>query len=467
MAAMPSVGGIQKLSMLVLAVAILGVTASSASAAPVWVWACQGPNGQTVETSLAQVAPPTGDGSVESAGAGCGGGVSLGFTRTDPIANSSATVRISLPSGLRATQVRVLRNGTGFGAAPDTYRFSASLDGHGTLEQVNGNAALVGETTFNTNGSGALTFSLSCTSATESCATGAPRVEIERIAVLVDDTVAPRGAVGWNSPVDKSADLKPSVSDEGVGLERIEAVISAAAGAPALVTASVPVGACADLTPGDATNDRALSAACVTTHTVVDGLSPDTSLLLDGKYWRTVTVYDAAGNASTLLDQEFEVFHPNLGTNVQTLSIGSSGVDIPLANPSPGPGGGTQGAQSTSCRSPRLSVSLGSKPLRISKGRPLLLANKRYRFEGRLTCVVNGKRRSAPKSTRIEILNKVGRKTVSKPATRLRAGGKLNALLKTPNVSGTRTLIFRYRNASGQRVQVSIRVTITKRAPKR
>ena len=50
----------------------------------------------------------------------------------------------------------------------------------------------------------------------------------------------------------------------------------------------------------------------------------------------------------------------------------------------------------------------------------MLLAKKRYRFDGRLTCVVNGKRRSAPKSTRIEVLNKVGRKTVSKPATRLR-----------------------------------------------
>ena len=77
----------------------------------------------------------------------------------------------------------------------------------------------------------------------------------------------------------------------------------------------------------------------------------------------------------------------------------------------------------------------------------MLLAKKRYRFEGRLTCVVNGKRRSAPKSTRIEVLNTVGRKTVSKPATRLRASGKLNAILKTPNVSGTRTLIFRYRNS--------------------
>ena len=159
--------------------------------------------------------------------------------------------------------------------------------------------------------------------------------------------------------------------------------------------------------------------------------------------------------------------HPDLGSLTAELSIGSSSVDIPQQNPGTGSGGAVGGAQNSACRTPRLSVSLRSKPLRISNNRPVLLAKKGYRFEGRLTCVVNGKRRSAPKSTRIEVLNKVGRKTVSKPATRLRAAGKLNVVLKTPNVSGGRTLIFRYRNASGQRSQVSIRVLITKRAPKR
>ena len=42
----------------------------------------------------------------------------------------------------------------------------------------------------------------------------------------------------------------------------------------------------------------------------------------------------------------------------------------------------------------------------------MLQDKKRYRFTGRLTCVINGKRRSAPKRTRIDILNKVGKKTV-------------------------------------------------------
>ena len=47
----------------------------------------------------------------------------------------------------------------------------------------------------------------------------------------------------------------------------------------------------------------------------------------------------------------------------------------------------------------------------ISKGVPVLQSGKRYRFNGRLTCVIDGKRRLAPKRARIDILNKVGKKT--------------------------------------------------------
>ena len=77
-----------------------------------------------------------------------------------------------------------------------------------------------------------------------------------------------------------------------------------------------------------------------------------------------------------------------------------------------------------------------SKPLRVAKDRPVLQANKRYRFEGRLTCVIKGKRLSAPKRTRIEVFNKVGRKTVSKPATRLGAAGS-STWCSRPRVAGT------------------------------
>ena len=120
------------------------------------------------------------------------------------------------------------------------------------------------------------------------------------------------------------------------------------------------------------------------------------------------------------------------------------------------------GAQASACRSPRLSVELDSKPLRITRGVPVLLAGKKYRFDGRLTCVVDRKRRSAPKRTRIEILNKVGKRTVKKPVARIGESGRLKLQLKVPSSPSTRTLIFRFRNTTGQRTQVSIKIRVAK-----
>ena len=49
--------------------------------------------------------------------------------------------------------------------------------------------------------------------------------------------------------------------------------------------------------------------------------------------------------------------------------------------------------------------------MRVSKGVAVLQYKKRYRFTGRLTCVVNGRRVSAPKRARIDLLNKIGKRT--------------------------------------------------------
>ena len=49
MAEMPSVGRILRVSIAgVVAAASLGISASSASAGDVWLWACHGPNGQAL-----------------------------------------------------------------------------------------------------------------------------------------------------------------------------------------------------------------------------------------------------------------------------------------------------------------------------------------------------------------------------------------------------------------------------------
>ena len=66
-------------------------------------------------------------------------------------------------------------------------------------------------------------------------------------------------------------------------------------------------------------------------------------------------------------------------------------------------------------------------------GVPVLQYGKRYRFNGRLTCVVNGKRRSAPKRTRVDMLNKVGKKTVEKAGTTIRRQGPPQVILAYPS----------------------------------
>jgi hypothetical protein len=91
---------------------------------------------------------------------------------------------------------------------------------------------------------------------------------------------------------------------------------------------------------------------------------------------------------------------------------------------------------------------------------PVLQRGKRYRFSGRLTCVINGRRRSAPKRTRIEVFNKVGRRTVRKPATLIRDRGRVNVRL---SYKSARTLIFRFTNADGQRSQVRIKIRVGKK----
>ena len=74
--------------------------------------------------------------------------------------------------------------------------------------------------------------------------------------------------------------------------------------------------------------------------------------------------------------------------------------------------------------------------------------------------MIDGKRRSAPKRTKVSILNKVGKKTVRKPNTAIRDKGAIN--LKLAFVSD-RTVIFRYTNADGQKSEVKIKVRVTKK----
>jgi len=143
------------------------------------------------------------------------------------------------------------------------------------------------------------------------------------------------------------------------------------------------------------------------------------------------------------------------------LSIGSDpAAEPPAVTPGTNGGGGVQGANESSCASPRLSMSLADKPLRVSHGVPVLLKNKRYRFTGRLTCLVKNKRRSAEKGTRIEVRNTLGGKTVRKPSGKVGNGGKITVVLK---YASARTIEFRFTNADNKTSKVRITVRIAQR----
>src|SRR4051794_17770733 len=98
-AAMPSVGRIQQLSLAgVVAVALLGAAASNAAASDVWLWACHGPasaQGAREAISTAPVSVTFGDGPTASVNGGCGGGAdTVAFKTGNPAANSSAELKV-------------------------------------------------------------------------------------------------------------------------------------------------------------------------------------------------------------------------------------------------------------------------------------------------------------------------------------------------------------------------------------
>lgn len=197
----------------------------------------------------------------------------------------------------------------------------------------------------------------------------------------------------------------------------------------------------------------------------------DTKLYPDGTYHVVATVHDAAGNMFPIAqDIEFWNNRPNQCASPKAtpkscpadLSIGSDPTAEPPAQ-APGGGkngGGVQGASESSCKSPRLSMSLAQKPLRVSHGVPVLRKNKKYRFTGRLTCLVGNKRKSATKGTRIEVRNTVRRKTVKKPHGKVGSGGKITLVLKYPS---SRTIEFRFTNADHKTSKVRIKVRISQR----
>ena len=462
MAAMPSVGRIKVFSVAALAAASLGVAASSASAAnDVWLWACHDPNGNPLTELGAQAVPDnaTQDQSCTQADSAFntfsdGLHASLPAARPGPFGSSW---RFDVPPSLSLHEVRVFRATTELGTG-QRYELGTST---GVLESRDaGQTPLNGSSNFTpvapaTDLGDWVRFGLTCAAGCQQPANGTAGADLAAIALKVSDDTLPSFAVGGtSSPIAGALSMDIQATDTGSGLRAAYATLGSRS-----VSGNFASGEdCGDLTPATDQVDMSVNANCAEVAGL--SLSLDTVGMADGDYTLTVKVADWAGNVRESTQPITVLNTRPANTPTQTLSIGTTGVANQPNQGNNGGSGGVAGASAQQCRSPRLSVFLAQKPLRVSRGTPVLKAGKRYRFTGRLTCVVNNRRRSAPKRARIDILNTIGRRTMEKAGTTIKNKGGLSVILA---YRSSRLITFRFTNSDGQRTQVRIRVRVARR----
>jgi hypothetical protein len=242
------------------------------------------------------------------------------------------------------------------------------------------------------------------------------------------------------------------ISDPASGVLSVEVQARAAQGRLASTAVAVDDAAVASagLCPQDSTTGCQSEQAT---------MPLDTQALADGEHHVVVTVTDAGGHTITAVDRDVEVLnHPPAGSPTATLNLGAGAAAPQGASV---PGGGGQGASAASCTSPQLSMSLAQRPLRVSRGVPVLSKGKRYRFSGRLTCVTGGKRRSAPRGTRVSRVDVIHGRRVRRSGARVGDGGRIAASLSLPS---SRAVEFGATTANGTTSKVRIRVLVqTKR----
>jgi hypothetical protein len=430
---MPSRGGL-RLSVFAMTCAVGLATASSASAGDVVLWACHGPTGEPLGAAPFGGAPEYGGGCAVSG--------------TDGVRSQSFGLIVR--PDLVLEQVMVERGTSGLGSEGGANRYSGTYRGvefDGSSTDVSGAVTRPIAPAGDFDG-GFVKFSASGVGTS---------VSVQRVGLTVADTKAPSGAVSLANHMDGSRKIGVTANDAGVGLDRAELYVDGAL----VGTGKFPSTNCKDIVPGGMIDLPIANDCPAHGDTTIDF---DTNQVADGPHTLVVRAYDAAGNAADLVSgYATEILnHPNLGSNSADLSIGSG--NAPQQNGSgsgSGGSGGVAGASATSCGSPRLSMELSQKPLKISKGVPVLKYGKRYRFRGRLTCVVDGKRRSAAVKTPIELLNTIGKKTYRKTGAAVRSKGAITLVLA---YKSSRTLVFRYTNADGKRTQVKLKIKVTKKS---
>jgi hypothetical protein len=441
--------------------AVLALSAGAAPASPVALWGCHGPLGQPLGTA-GLVAAQAGDGTAFAAAGACESATGLlaSFSRADPAGGSIASWSAETPNHTTLQGARIVRTVT-MAAAPygsgasQRYRFGAGGTPIESINLLDVWATPPGTVAGAASGTSA-TAGVDCPRpADERCAAGAPgSVTIGALVLDVDDPAAPRGSVGGlRSPVRGGLTLEVDATDDGVGLATARAIVDGVPLAEVALDARCGV----DLDPATPTRDAPLSG-CAHQVTRVP-LAVDLSGRSVGTHRLQVRVADAAGNEVDVYDGELAVAGPDpVLTPTVTLKVG---------DPRPAaPGGGSAGAGSPSapgsvpqCLRPQLSMALDQRPLRVSRGRPVLRAKARYRFRGRLTCRAQKVRRSAARGVPVEVLNRIGRRTFGVTGATTTTGGRLTMIL---SYRSSRTLIFRHRSTSGTS-QVRIPITVVGR----
>ena len=196
--------------------------------------------------------------------------------------------------------------------------------------------------------------------------------------------------------------------------------------------------------------------ACPTVATVA--LAVPTGAVPDGPARLEVTVEDAAGSVTRVVDQTITIANRPVVSNPTVVVTVGGGAKKPQTGPG-GPGGPAGPSGNHGCRSPRLSMFLAQRPLRIKRGVPVLAAGRKYRFRGRLTCVVDGRRKAAPRGTLVQVRDRRKGRSIVRPVARVKVGGAIVVKLAHRRSC---TVIFRVRGAGGNLVSVRIPIRVVR-----
>ena len=198
------------------------------------------------------------------------------------------------------------------------------------------------------------------------------------------------------------------------------------------------------------------SGVCPTVATV--DLAVPTTAVPDGTARLEVTVEDATGTVTHVVDQTITVVNKPVVSNPTVVVSVGGGAKNPQSGPN-GPGGPAGPSGTDGCRSPRLSMFLAQRPLRIKRGVPVLAAGRKYRFRGRLTCLVEGRRKAAPRGTLVQVRDRRDGRSIERPAARVKTGGAVVVKLAHRRSC---SVIFRVRGAGGHLVSVRIPIRVVR-----